>query len=127
MKSDNKNDTIGTNIETLFEKLEKFVKSKTVVGEEIQIGDVRIIPIVSATFGLGSGGGKDDKNNADGGGAGVGAKIMPTALLIIKDGNVELLPINKSSGFEKLVDKVPEILAQISKKDNDSKKELEKD
>ena len=103
-------------INLIFEKLENFFKTKTVVGEPIQIGETTLVPFISVVFGMGSGGGSEnvDKGaSAGGGGAGSGAKISPTAVLVIQGSKVELLPINKSGGLDKLLDLVPGIIDKI--------------
>jgi uncharacterized spore protein YtfJ len=40
---------IKSTIDNIFESLEKFVKSKTVVGDQIEIGDIKIIPLIDIT------------------------------------------------------------------------------
>jgi uncharacterized spore protein YtfJ len=107
---------VNENINSLFERLEKFLTSKTVIGEPIQIGDATLVPIINVSFGLGSGGGDgtDSKGNGGvGGGAGIGARVSPTAIIVIKGDKIEMMPIKKSSGLEKLVDMVPGIVEKI--------------
>jgi uncharacterized spore protein YtfJ len=112
----NINFNIKENIDSLFEKLENFIKSKTVVGEPIQIGETTIVPLISASFGLGSGGGDGESKGEKGvgGGAGIGAKISPLAVLIMKDGKTELITLKNSQAIEKLVDKIPELISKVS-------------
>ncbi len=103
----------------IFEKLENFLKTKTVVGEPMQIGDTTIVPFISLCFGVGVGGGSgtdSQGNGGDGGGSGTGAKISPTAVLVIKGEKVELLPIKKSGGLDKLIDMVPGIIEKVTEK-----------
>lgn len=110
------------NIDAIFEKLENFLKSKTVIGEPIKVGETTIIPFIDITFGLGTGGGggKDEKgNDGTGSGAGAGAKISATAVLVIKGDQVELLPIKKAGGLEKLLDMVPEIVNKVKEQKDD--------
>ena len=100
----------------MFEKLEKFFTSKTVVGEPIILGDVTLIPLLNISFGLGLGGGDgtDEKGNKGmGSGSGVGAKAVPTAVLVVKDGTVEVLPIAQRGGLEKLLELVPDIMEKM--------------
>ncbi len=107
------------NVGVIFDKLENFLKTKTVVGEPMTIGDTTIVPFINLSFGLGTGGGNgtDDKGNGGVGvGGGTGAKIAPTAVLVIKGDKVELLPIKKSGGLDKLLDMVPGIIEKISEK-----------
>ncbi|HBW34039.1 GerW family sporulation protein [Desulfosporosinus sp. BICA1-9] len=110
------NFSINESISTLFEKLEDFVRTKTVVGEPFTVGETTIIPFIDISFGLGTGGGggTDEKGNkGTGGGAGSGAKISPSAILVIKGDNVELLPIKKAGSLEKLIDMVPGIVEKV--------------
>lgn len=116
------NFNVNENITVLFEKLEKFLTSKTVIGESIQVGDATLIPFITTSFGIGSGGGDgtDAKGSKGiGGGSGIGAKISPTAVLVIKGDKIEVLPIKKNAGFEKLIEMVPDIVSKV----NCSKKE----
>lgn len=109
---------LNENISAILEKLEKFLTSKTVVGEPIEIGDTKLIPFISTSFGLGTGGGggKDEKgNDGTGSGVGLGAKITPAAVLVIRKEDVQLIPIKKNSGIEKLVEMVPDILVKLDK------------
>jgi uncharacterized spore protein YtfJ len=111
------NVNVNENINNLFEKLQNFLTSKTVIGESIIIGDTTLIPVMDVSFGLGGGGGDgtDPKGSSGvGGGAGIGAKVFATALIVIKGEKVEILPIKKSSGLEKLIDMVPQIVEKIN-------------
>ena len=114
--SDNFN--ISENINNIFEKLESFLKTKTVVGEPMKIGDVTIVPFIDISFGLGTGGGsgiEEKGNQGSGGGAGSGGKISPTAILVIKGDQVELLPIKKAGRLDKLIEMVPYIIEKANK------------
>lgn len=117
--SDNFN--VSESINNIFDKLENFLKTKTVVGEPMQIGDVTIVPFIDISFGLGTGGGsgvEEKGNQGSGGGAGSGGKISPTAILVIKGDKIELLPIKKAGGLDKLIDMVPDIVAKANEHHN---------
>lgn len=121
---------LNENINVFFERLEKFITSKTVVGEPIEIGDATLIPFITTSFGLGSGGGvgRDEKgNDGTGTGAGLGAKITPTAILVIKKDDIQMIPIKKNSSMEKLVEMVPDILVKLNLGDKEKKKKEEKE
>lgn len=108
---------ISDNINNIFDKLESFLKTKTVVGEPMQIGDVTIVPFIDISFGLGTGGGsgiEEKGNKGSGGGAGSGGKISPTAILVIKGDHIELLPIKKAGGLDKLIDMVPDLVSKAN-------------
>ncbi|MGB6607469.1 MAG: spore germination protein GerW family protein [Atribacterota bacterium] len=110
---------ITKQVEMLFEKLKDFITSKTVVGEEIKIGKLTLIPIIEVTFGMGSGtgGGKDAKDQEGSGeGMGLGVKARPSAFIVIKDEEVELLSLHKPGSLEKLIEKFPEIMEKFPRK-----------
>jgi uncharacterized spore protein YtfJ len=116
------------NVNALFERLEKFFTSKTVIGEKIQIGDITLIPLISLSFGLGTGGGASPKgkpNEGEGGGGGIGAKASPTAIVVIKGEEVQVMSIGSSGGFEKLVEMVPEIVSKVMEKEKNPVEETE--
>jgi len=101
---------------TLFEKLEKFLRTETVVGEPFQVGSITMIPIISVSFGVGGGegSGKDNKgNDGTGGGGGVGCKITPNAMLVIKNEEVSVIPLTSRGSLERIVEMVPEIMSKI--------------
>ena len=106
---------INKQVEMLFEKLKDFITSKTVVGEEIKIGKLTLIPIIEVTFGMGSGtGGKDQEGSGEG--MGMGVKARPSAFIVIKDEEVELLSLHKPGSLEKLIEKFPEIIEKFPHK-----------
>ena len=115
---------INSNMNALLEKLEKFFRTETVVGEPMQIGNITLVPIISVSFGFGagSGSGKDNEgNDGSGGGAGAGGKITPNAILVIKNDEVSVIPLNEKSSLDKIVSMVPEIVNKIKpKEDNKS-------
>ncbi|RCX16572.1 putative spore protein YtfJ [Anaerobacterium chartisolvens] len=111
--------SVSENINIIFEKIENFLKTKTVVGEPMKIGETTIVPFINVSFGMGSGGGDgiDEKGvGGGGGGAGMGARVSPTAVLIIQGDRTELIPIKKSGGLEKLLEMVPDIVEKINDK-----------
>ncbi len=121
---------VNESVSVLFEKLEKFLTSKTVIGEPIKIGEATLIPFITTSFGLGAGGGDGhDPKGAGGigGGSGIGARISPTAVLVIKGEQIEMIPIKKNAGFEKLIEMVPDIVSKVNccKKDDEKAKEDE--
>jgi uncharacterized spore protein YtfJ len=113
---------VNESLETLFSHLEKFLKTETVVGEPIAVGETTLIPIITVAFGCGGGGGggRDEKgNDGMGTGVGVGAKISPDAVIVIREDAVTMLPVKSRSNIEKLVSMVPEIVKKIKLKKED--------
>ena len=104
-------------------KLRDMVNVNSVVGDPIVTADgVTIIPVSNVSVGFG-GGGSDfvskHANNQDhpfGGGVGAGVKVTPVAFLIIKDGNVRMLPvaIPANTTADRIVEMVPDTLDKIT-------------
>lgn len=116
---------LNVNLETLFSKMENFVSTKTVVGEPLTIGEMIIVPLVDVAFGVGAGSsdGGAEKEKKESGAGGLGAKISPSAVIVIsKDGSVQLINIKNQNAVNKLIDMVPGIVSKLnfsSKKGSD--------
>ena len=87
-------DNFEKTVDSLFKGMDSFITTKTVVGEAITVGDGTIIlPLVDVSFGVAAGAfvnAKDTKNN---GGGGMGGKIQPSAVIVLKDGEAKLVNI----------------------------------
>ncbi len=112
-------------LEAMYDKLDNFLKTETVIGETIDLGEVKLIPIITASFGLGGGMGEEDQSG--GGGGGVGCKISADAVLVIRGSKVEMMPVKNKGSLDKLIEKVPSLIDKIEaareKKETDTKKE----
>ncbi|RQD78411.1 MAG: sporulation protein, partial [Candidatus Syntrophonatronum acetioxidans] len=109
-------DNVGQVLDSIFEKLEKFLRTETVVGSPMEVGGVILIPIISVSFGLGSGGGsgKEAKGNEGSGtGGGAGCKVSPNAILVIKNQEVSVIPLQGRGSLEKLFEMAPEIISKF--------------
>jgi len=111
-------------LESMYDKLDNFLKTETVIGEIIEVGDVKLIPIITASFGLGGGIGEED--NSGGGGGGVGCKISSDAILVIRGSDVEMMPVKNKSSLDKLIEKVPELIDKIEANKEKKDKAAEK-
>lgn len=103
--------SLNQNLEALFGKLETFVTSKTVVGDPVFFGDVIIVPLVDVFFGVGAGSSENEKK--EGGGAGLGAKITPSAVLVVINNTVQLVNVKNQDSVNKLIDLVPGIMSKL--------------
>ena len=109
-------------LDNTIQRVREMVSANTVVGDAISTPDgVTIIPISQITVGL-AGGGSDfvSKNpnhheNPFGGGAGAGMRVTPVAFLVIKDGNVRMLPVAlpANTTADRIVEMVPDTLDKI--------------
>lgn len=105
------------NIEMIFSNLENIIKAKIVIGEPVIINeDVTLVPVVNVSFGIGAGGGEvGNKDIADKGvlGAGTGANLTPSAVIVVKKDQVSLLPIVKKGNLDQVVELLPELLKKL--------------
>ena len=101
-------ESFNTTVESLFRGMDSFITTKTVVGEAIHIGDTIILPLVDVSFGVAAGAFTEDKKNS--GAGGMGGKIMPSAVLVIQNGNTKLVNIKNQDGVTKILDMVPDFV-----------------
>lgn len=104
-------------IDALLKGMESYITTKTTVGEAIKIGDTIILPLADVSFGMGLGAFSKDTSNA----GGMGGKITPSAVLIIKDGMSKVVSVNSQDSFSKILDMVPDIVDKFTNKDEDTK------
>ena len=111
------NSNVKENLEVLFEKFKNMIKVETVVGEAVQIGDTTLVPFVDVTFGFDTGTNHSTANkNQECGGGGGGAKMEPSAILVIKGDRIELFNIKGnpySSSFDRLIGLVPDLVSKL--------------
>ena len=104
-------------VESLLHGMNSILATKTVVGEPTQVGDTIILPLVDVSFGVGASSSDTDRKN--GGCGGFGAKMSPSAVLVIKNGSTKLVNIKNQDAITKVLDLVPEIVDRFSaKKEN---------
>lgn len=109
-------------LDNTIEKIRQLVNVNSVIGDPIVTPDgVTIIPVSKISVGLG-GGGSDfvSKNvnhheNPFGGGVGAGVKVTPIAFLVIKEGNVRMIPVSTPANTtaDRIVEMVPDTLDKI--------------
>ncbi len=106
-------------LETTIQKIREMVDVNSVIGDPITTPDgVTIIPVSKVSVGFGGGGSDfaNEKNNGFGGGAGGGVKVTPIAFLIVKEGNVRMMPVAvpANTTADRIVEMVPDVLDRIS-------------
>jgi uncharacterized spore protein YtfJ len=107
--------SFSQNIETLFSDLHNFVKTDSVIGEPVNVGDKTLVPLMSVTLGYGSTGmGKMPNNNTNiSTGLGLGARISTNAVMVIEKDGVSMLPVSEKSTMGQLMDKIPQALSSM--------------
>ena len=110
-------------LEGTIQKIKEMVDVNSVVGEPITTPDgVTIIPVSKVSVGFGGAGSDFAKGkttsgeNPFGGGAGGGVKVSPVCFLIVKDGNVRMMPVAQAANTtaDRLVEMIPATLDKIS-------------
>ena len=110
-------------IKETIDKVKSIADTKTVIGDPITTPDgVTILPVTKVSIGYASGGSDfttkntpANRDNPFGGGAGGSVKITPIAFLVIRDGNVRMLPVAEpaSTSMDRLVEQLPDILDRV--------------
>ena len=103
-------------VESLLKGMDTILSTKTVVGEATQIGDTIILPLVDVSFGVGAGAGVNDEKKTQNGAGGLGGKMTPSAVLVIKDGQTKLVNIKNQETIVKLLDMVPDVIDKFTGK-----------
>jgi len=119
-------DKINQDLNGLIGKLEHFITTKTVVGEPIHIDNTILVPLVDVSFGVAAGSSsaqkfternKDKQRKVDGGTdagvGGLGAKISPSAMLVIQNGTTQLISIKGQDSITKLIDMIPGLISKV--------------
>lgn len=120
--------SFNNTVESLFKGMDAFITTKTVVGDAVRFDDGTIIlPLVDVSFGVGAGAFSNESEKKNNGGGGMGGKIQPSAVLVIKDGMTRLVNVKNQDGLTKILDMVPDFLEKFqTKKGEKSEKEEEK-
>lgn len=111
-------------VESLLKGMDTVLSTKTVVGEATTIGDTIILPLVDVTFGVGAGAGANNQKGSSSGAGGLGGKMTPSAVLVIKNGSTKLVNIKNQDTITKVLDMIPDIVEKISKPKDESNEEI---
>lgn len=115
--------TLPNMLENTIAKIREMVDVDSVVGQPITTPDgVTIIPISKVSVGFGGGGSDfvsknvNKQENPFGGGVGGGVKVDPIAFLIVKDGNVRMMPVAAPANTtaDRVVEMIPDVLDKIA-------------
>ena len=110
-------------VESLLQGMDTVLSTKTVVGEATQVGDTIILPLVDVSFGVGAGAGSSGENggkHSSSGAGGLGGKMTPSAVIVIKDGSTKLVNIKNQDVVTKVLDMIPDLVDKFTKpKNND--------
>ncbi len=109
-------------MKTAMENIKEMVDVNTIVGDPVETPDGSIIiPISRVSFGFAAGGSEFDKPEKPekgielpfGGGSGGGVTVQPVAFLVVGQGQVRLLPVDRHAMLDRVIDLAPQIITQI--------------
>ena len=109
--------TVPTMLEKTISKIREMLDANSVLGQPITTPDgVTIIPVSKVSVGFGGGGSDFAKNEAFGGGVGGGVNVTPICFLIVKDGNVRMMPVAAPANTtaDRIVEMVPDTLDKLT-------------
>ncbi len=111
-------------VESLLRGMDSVLSTKTVVGEATTVGDIIILPLVDVSFGVAAGAGSNGQKNSASGAGGLGGKMTPSAVLVIKDGVTKLVNIKNQDTVTKILDMIPDLVDKIKPQEKDKEKEI---
>lgn len=111
------NNGVGEIMNTTMDKLRAMVDANVIIGTPLNVGEMTLIPVSKASFGLAAGGsdfGADTEKQLFGGGGGAGVTVTPVAFIAVSGDNVKMLPIYNDMGtVDKAINMAPELLDKI--------------
>lgn len=114
--------SINEMIGTMMDSIKEVVKVSTVVGNEVNAPDGSvIIPVTKVSCGFGATGVEIPTKSAIkeeypfGGGSGGGLSIEPMGFMVLKEGNVRIVPmVSEQTTVEKVIDMVPPMVDKLN-------------
>lgn len=120
------NQSIESLMKAAMESIREMVDVNTVIGEPVETPDgTVIIPVSRVTCGFIAGGSvfesKRDKKEKEetppepdfGGGSGAGVSVKPVGFLVVGNGQVRMVAVDKNMLADRLIDLAPQLLEQI--------------
>ena len=104
-------------LESTIQKIREMVDVNSVIGEPISTPDgVTIIPVSKVSVGFGGGGSDFTKKTTAGDNPFGGVKVTPICFLIVKDGNVRMMPVAEPANTtaDRIVEMVPDTLDKLT-------------
>ena len=105
-------------VESLLQGMDTVLSTKTVVGQATQVGDTIILPLVDVSFGVGAGAGANGEKHSSSGAGGLGGKMTPSAVIVIKDGYTKLVNIKNQDAVTKVLDMIPDLVDKFTRPKN---------
>lgn len=108
------NTSLSQNLDTLFSDLHNLVKSDTVLGNPVSVGDKTLVPVMAVTLGYGTTGmgtKMGNNSNASSNGIGLGARVSTSAVMVIDKDSVTMHSVTEKGNMATMMEKIPQALA----------------
>lgn len=99
-------------VQALMSSVEEHLSTKSIVGEPIKCDGAVIFPMADVSFGVAAGAFNQEKKNN--GAGGVGARMTPSAVLIIQNGTARIVNIKDKDSINKLIEMIPDAVNKIT-------------
>ena len=113
-------------MQTTMQSLQEMVDVNTILGDPVETPDGNVIlPVSTVSFGFAAGGteyqASEDRNRQEGsnssypfgGGSGAGMSLHPVAFLVVGQGQIRLMPVDRTAIYDRLIDLAPKLVDQL--------------
>lgn len=112
-------ENLDKGVSTIMSSMENFISAKTIVGEPIQYKDIIVFPMADVSFGVASGSFSKEGGSKSNAASGAGARLTPSAVLIIQNGTSKVVNIKDRDSINKLIDMIPDLINKLTEKLNE--------
>ncbi|KEI02223.1 GerW family sporulation protein [Clostridium botulinum] len=113
------NNNFSDNMNTVFTKVEDYVKHESMMGTPLTVENKTLVPVVSVSLGYGSGNNspknKTNPSSCPAEGVGLGAKIATDAVVVIDKDCVSMLPVSQRTNvnINDMMTKLPNVISSL--------------
>lgn len=110
--SEKNNNTFESTVSSLFQGMDHFISSKTVVGDAITVGDTIILPLVDVSLAWEQAQLHQREKITEQ--ADWEVRFLQSAVLVIMDGNIRLVNVKNQDEMTKVLDMVPDFVNKFT-------------
>lgn len=108
-------------MDNAFGKLRNMSRTDTVIGEEIEVGEFKVVPVSKVSMGFVTGGGEYSEADAMSdfpfaGASGAGMSVQPVCFLVTDGKTIKVVGLSSQSPFDKILTTIPDIVSGLVKK-----------
>lgn len=108
-------------MKTAMESLKSMVDVNTILGDPVETPDgTVVVPVSRVSFGFAAGGTEFEVESGSdggypfGGGSGAGISLQPVAFLVVGQGQIRLMTIDKNAAiYDRLLDLAPDVMDSL--------------